>query len=119
MRRAGWFQSTLIDTVAYAYDGEGRRVLKQGPATTTEYVYDAMGELAAEYTVVGTAPAAPCTTCYLMTDHLGSTRMMTDAALTGGGGVQVRALHDYLPFGTEIRSTQDGRAAPWAATARI
>jgi YD repeat-containing protein len=78
----------------YGYDGDGRRVFKQTPANTTNYVYDASGELAAEYS---TAPQTnPCQTCYLTTDHLGSTRVMTNPA---GSAV---SQHDYLPFGEEV-----------------
>lgn len=77
----------------YRYDGEGRRVTKQtgtGPVTT--FVYDAFGGLAAEY---GTAPTETGTH-YITADHLGSTRLVTDA--TGA----VISRHDYLPFGEEI-----------------
>ena len=76
---------------AYQYDGAGHRVAKincpSGMSTCTAatssasmvwYVYDAAKNLAAEYGVSSTATASPCTTCYLMDDHLGSTRMMTD-----------------------------------------
>jgi len=54
----------------YQYDGDGRRVTKTGGGNTTIYVYDAAGQLAAEYETM--AQAALCTTCYLSTDHLGS-----------------------------------------------
>jgi RHS repeat-associated protein len=75
----------------------------QGSATTV-YVYDAQGQLAAEY---ATQPETPlCTTCYLTADHLGSTRLMTD----GASGAAV-ALHDYLPFGEEIPSGIGGRSS--------
>ncbi len=52
------------------------------------------GQLAAEYGAELAQP--PCATCYLTVDHLGSTRMLTDAIGT------VESLHDYLPFGEEI-----------------
>jgi RHS repeat-associated protein len=80
-------------TTTYSYDGEGRRVKKAlaGGATTT-YVYDAMGRLAAEYG--GTVDTGG--TQYLTADHLGSTRLMTNAS----GGMVKR--YDYLPFGEEI-----------------
>jgi RHS repeat-associated protein len=94
--------------VVNSYDGDGRRVQKvQCPAGTnpctaastgaqpTVYVYDAAGQLAAEYTVGWTPPASPCTTCYLTTDHLGSGRALTDT--TG-----VKERHDYAPFGREL-----------------
>ncbi len=94
-------------TSTYSYDGDGHRVMKQSGGVTTVYVYDLQGELAAEYTTAGTPPAPPCTTCYLMMDHLGSTRMMTDPSRT------VMALHDYVPFGQEIPSGTDGRDSTW------
>lgn len=95
-------------TTTYAYDGNGRRVMKVSPESTTAYVYDAQGQLAAEYSSYATAPAPPpCTTCYVMADMLGSTRMLTNAA-----GAVV-ALHDYLPFGEEIVAGTDGRDAAW------
>ena len=36
-------------TATYSYDGEGRRVMKVTGGVTTVYVYDPMGEVAAEY----------------------------------------------------------------------
>jgi RHS repeat-associated protein len=83
----------------YYYDGEGRRVLTQAPdGTTTTFVYDAAGNLSAEYGSL--APPAPlCATCYLTTDHLGSTRVITDAS----GCAVFR--QDYLPFGETILSS--------------
>jgi RHS repeat-associated protein len=89
----------------YDYDGEGRRVRHRHqtwvngawttPAnSTTLYVYDAFGKLAAEYGAQ--SASSPCVTCYLTTDTLGSTRMVTDE-----NGVAV-ARYDYLPFGQEI-----------------
>jgi RHS repeat-associated protein len=54
---------------------------------------------------VATPP--PCATCYLTADHLGSTRMVTDASGT------VQSLTDYLPFGEEIQSGVGLRAAPY------
>jgi RHS repeat-associated protein len=90
-------------TTTYTYDGEGRRVAKQvGGGTPTVYLYDAMGQLAAEY---GSSPDTQCTTCFLTADHLGSTRMVTDG--TGA----VKALHDYLPFGEEIPAGVGNRSS--------
>ena len=92
------------NSTAYFYDGEGRRVQKVTGTATTSYVYDAAGQLAAEY---ATQPSpSPCSTCYLVADNLGSTRMMMD-----GGGL-VQSLHDYLPFGEEIPATVGGRSSP-------
>jgi len=80
-------------TSTYLYDAEGRRVQKVSAGQTTTYVYDAMGNLAAE---IGGSDAPGCATCYLTPDHLGSTRLITDA--TGN----VVGRYDYTPFGSEI-----------------
>ena len=95
----------MLTNVKYRYDGEGRRVQKEvvGGKTTT-YVYNAAGQLVAEY--AGTVPGA---LRYLTPDHLGSTRVVTGAVVSGSdGGVVSR--HDYLPFGEEIGSL-GGRTA--------
>jgi YD repeat-containing protein len=87
-------QATIGTTVTeYAYDGEGRRVKKGG----TTYVYDAFGQLAAEYG--GTNPLSG--TRYLTADHLGSTRLVTDAV---GGDQQ---CSDYFPFGEELQRVSE------------
>ncbi len=83
------------NTTTYAYDGEGRRVKKGNEI----YVYDAFGNLAAEYG--GTASSTG--TRYLTTDHLGSTRLITKA----DGAVDQRI--DYLPFGKAIPNGVSGR----------
>jgi len=116
--------SVLSSVTAYQYDGNGRRVAKVDcpsgtnscspsvtGATTTWYVYDADGQLAAEYTNGSSTP--PCTTCYLTADHLGSTRVMTDQS---GNPVQ---CHDYLPFGEEIMAGIDGRAGCYGSSPGI
>jgi RHS repeat-associated protein len=91
-------QATIGTTVTeYSYDGEGRRVKKGG----TTYVYDAFGQLAAEYG--GTNPLSG--TRYLTADHLGSTRLVTDAA---GGSQQ---CSDYFPFGEELAAGTGSRPA--------
>jgi RHS repeat-associated protein len=94
----------------YLYDGDGERVTKAiVGGSTTLYVYDAMGRLAAEY-ASGDASAPPCATCYLSWDHLGSTRLVTDQSDS------VVARHDYLPFGEEIQSGVGGRTSVWGAS---
>jgi len=81
----------------YIYDGSGQRVQKVvGGGLTTTYVYGAAGDLTSEF-VSGTPPSNPCTTCYIVSDTLGSTRLMMDAS-----SGSIVALHDYLPFGEEI-----------------
>jgi RHS repeat-associated protein len=67
---------------------------------TTQYVYDAQGQLAAEFS--SQAPTVTGTE-YLIADHLGSTRMSTNSS---GGCLQ---LHDYLPFGEDTINTLGGR----------
>jgi RHS repeat-associated protein len=57
--------------------------------------------MAAEYSLG--AQSLPCTTCYIATDHLGSTRMVTDQ------NANVVGRHDYLPFGEEIAANTGGR----------
>jgi YD repeat-containing protein len=57
----------------YKYDGDGKRVQKVTGSATTTYVYDAAGQLAAEYLSAGANPVSG--TQYLATDHLGSTRV--------------------------------------------
>ncbi len=102
--------SSTIGGVAtqYGYDGDNRRVKKTTGTATTVYVYDAAGELAAEYAPV-TDPDPPCRTCYLLNDHLGSTRAMVDEAQA------LVARYDYLPFGEQIPTGYDGRTALWGA----
>jgi RHS repeat-associated protein len=90
-------------TTTYTYDGDGKRVEKVGASGTTVYVYDAAGVLTAEYGTTG--QSSPCTTCYLGTDHLGTTRIVMDAV----GNVVSR--HDFTPFGEEIPASTVGRDA--------
>jgi RHS repeat-associated protein len=82
----------------YFYDGEGRRVKKVVGGATTTFVYDAFGKLVAEY-----SGARQFWVSHITSDHLGSTR-----AVTNDTGV-VQSRLDYLPFGEEIPSTVGGR----------
>jgi len=102
-------RQTAAGLYTYAYDGDGRRVQKTGGGATTVYVYDAAGQLAAEYSTAAAAAPSPCATCYLSYDHLGSVRMVTDSH----GNVISR--HDYLPFGEEIPGNTAGRGSVWGA----
>jgi RHS repeat-associated protein len=88
----------------YNYDGEGRRVQKITTSGTTNYVYDAMGHLAAEYGGSSTSAGR----VYLSVDALGSTRLVTDAS--GNPTEQ----YDYAPFGEELTQGIDGRIAPYS-----
>jgi RHS repeat-associated protein len=100
----GRMQSSTISGAAtsYVYDADGRRVMKQAGSGSTVYVYDASGLLTAEYTTGSTAVL--CGTCYVTPDHLGSTRLVTDAAANAVG------CHDYLPSGEEIPTGLGGRS---------
>jgi hypothetical protein len=82
---------------------------KEGVWVATD-MYDAFGNLAAEY---GTVASAACTTCYLSYDHLGSVRLVTDQ------NANVVARHDYLPFGEEIPANTAGRNSQWGLTADV
>ena len=101
------FDTTGVETDGtYSYDGEGRRVKRVVGGVTTTYVYNVLGQLVAEYASSGTLlPGIR----YLTPDHLGSTRVVSQAVVSGSdGGVVSR--HDYLPFGEEIGSL-GGRTA--------
>jgi RHS repeat-associated protein len=112
--RMSWASGPNIGWTAYGYDGEGRRVTKLvcpsgvtqaqctaslNGANLTVYAYDAHGKLAAEY-----GPQADVGTRYLMSDHLGSTRVVVD----GTGAAQ--QCNDYLPFGEDIPAGKGGRS---------
>ncbi len=101
-------------TTTYVYDGDGRRVMRQrvlggGSTESTVYVYDAMGQLMAEYTDGQLGSNVACTTCMLHADHLGSTRMVTSRQ---GTAVSTVARRDYLPYGDELTA---GRGAMYTA----
>ncbi len=80
----------------YFYDGEGRRVKKVDGGETTVFVYNANGQLVAEYSSNAQPVSNPTT--YLTSDTLGSPRVNT------GADGSVVARHDYLPFGEEIEA---------------
>ena len=106
------FDTTGADSdTTYSYDGEGRRVKKVVGGATTTYVYNAGGQLVAEY--AGRVPAA---LRYLTPDHLGSTRVVTSHGI-GGAAAVVLSRHDYLPFGEEIGTAYGGRSSVSGYTA--
>jgi RHS repeat-associated protein len=96
-------------SVFYEYDGEGRRVKKTVGSAVTVYVYDATGQLAAEYS--NQAPPVGGTQ-YLTADALGSTRLVTDSA-----GTMKR--YDYLPFGEDIVQGKGGRGSEYPTAASL
>jgi YD repeat-containing protein len=98
-------RQTKLESNVYSYDGAGQRVGKTTANGTTSYIYDAFGQLAAEY--------SSATTCYLSTDHLGSTRLVTDPYAS------VVARHDYAPFGQEIPAGVGGRTPVWGASDNV
>jgi RHS repeat-associated protein len=101
-RQTSYNTGNAMLNATYDYDGDGRRVRKLQNGKTTVWVYDAAGRLAAEYS---DEIASNSGTTYVTADHLGSTRILTDAA----GNVQSRT--DYLPFGEEIASNWGNRSS--------
>ncbi|HMM78707.1 MAG TPA: RHS repeat-associated core domain-containing protein [Pyrinomonadaceae bacterium] len=76
----------------YSYDGDGRRIKKVTVTETTVFVYNASGQLVAEYsTQISQTPRIS----YVTADHLGSPRVVTDEV----GAVVDRK--DYTAFGEE------------------
>jgi RHS repeat-associated protein len=79
----------------YFYNGEGKRVKKTTTSETTIFVYNAGGEIVAEYSTV---QANNPTVSYTATDPLGSPRVITDKS----GNVISR--RDFMPFGEELNA---------------
>jgi RHS repeat-associated protein len=94
----------VTTTVNYTYDGDGRRIIKNvAGGSTTTYVYDATGNLTAEYS---SATNPHTGTLYLTSDHLGSTRLITTPVVPFGVTVaSPTSRSDYLAFGQEIPNT--------------
>jgi RHS repeat-associated protein len=92
----------------YSYDGDGRRVKKTTSSGTIIYVYNAMGQMVAEYRDSSYANGSG--TSYITADHLGTPRVITGESINDSkGGVKER--HDYLPFGEEIYADTVRRTA--------
>jgi len=105
MRQAevNWPGSGTITAMEYGYDGEGRRVMRKvAGAVRTVWVYNAMGQMVAEYESSSVAAPSCGGPCYLTADHLGSTRVVW------GGDGTIKQLRDYAPFGEEVVSTLRG-----------
>jgi RHS repeat-associated protein len=107
-RQTQVYDNASGSTFSYGYDGVGTRVSKTLEGVTTQYVHDAFGNLAAEYSTAGPQDVQ-CKTCYLSWDQLGSTRLVTDSS------ANVIARHDFLPFGQEIPGGDAGRTSQWDA----
>jgi RHS repeat-associated protein len=104
---------------SYVYSVEGRRVKRTVGGATTLYLHDGgsvlsefanpspgVGTWQKDYIYLGGAllatESASDGTRYHFSDHLGTPRVITDAA----GNVVSR--HDYYPYGTEITAWTDG-----------
>ncbi len=99
--------ASLQEQGTYFYDGLGQRVKRttniRGASETTVYVYDAFGQLAAEYS--SKAPAAGSGGRFFITqDHLGSTRLVTKQ------DKKFAECRDFFPFGERIASGLNGRS---------
>lgn len=83
--------------MAYSYDGNGERVRAYNAITdqTTYFIFDADGQLSAEYTVNVPPPTLPWIS-YLTNDALGSPRVITNSY------GDLKARRDFYPFGEEI-----------------
>jgi RHS repeat-associated protein len=94
---------------AFSYDPDGRRIKKtwtsSGATATTYYFYDALGQLASEYS---TQPAVSTGTSYVHTDLLGSVRMVTGEK-PSNGPAPVLECYDYLPYGRLLNSGDNNR----------
>jgi RHS repeat-associated protein len=86
----------------YSYSGDGQRVRKTIGQNETVFVYDAVGQLVAEYS---TETAVNPNLSYVTADHLGSPRIVTDQS------GQVVSRHDYRGFGEEVASSYANRTA--------
>jgi RHS repeat-associated protein len=107
---------------SYTYDGDGNRVRRNVNGTETWQVFGLGGELLAEYEPAA-SPSSPqkeygyrngellvtaetsANLHYLVTDQLGTPRMVFDQT----GNLAGVGRHDYLPFGEELFAGVGGR----------
>jgi RHS repeat-associated protein len=94
-----------VVTGEYRYDAGGNRVEKIVGTNTTTYVYNAFGQVAAEYETAPQTMGREPGRFFRTTDHLGSTRLVTRADGT------VKTRRDFFPFGEEILDTYGNRQA--------
>jgi len=117
----------------YTYNGDGQRVRRKVYGVETWSVYGMDGELVAEYPqqvaagspqkeygyrngqllVIGQPYAGNANAQWLVTDQLGTPRMIFDKT----GSVAGVSRHDYLPFGEEILAGTGGRTMTQGYTA--
>ena len=106
----------------YAYNADGQRVRRKVDGQETWQIYGIEGELVAEYAANGAAGSpqkeygyrngqllvtAGGTIKWLVSDHLGTPRMVVDQT----GSLANLKRHDYLPFGEELFVPAGGRSA--------
>ncbi len=112
---------TSTSTYTFAYDGLGDRIRETGPSgskTFNNTVVASGGEMLYLKNVVGTtttktaylyagsllvATVSGTTTSYVHEDHLGDTRLVTQAG--HGGSVNVVFSTNYLPFGIQYAAS--------------
>lgn len=102
--------ATGTPDATYFYDGEGRRIRKVSSTETTVFVYNATGQLVAEYS---TQTAQTPQISYLTTDHLGSPRIITNENGT------VKDRKDYSAFGEESTSAQRSSNSEYSAADQL
>jgi RHS repeat-associated protein len=120
--RMAWEQNSQTSIYSrYTYDSEGHRARRDAGGSVTWAIYGFGGEVLAEY-AQGASPASPQkeygyrggellvtaeaggTVNWLISDHLGTPRMVADQT----GSLSGVKRHDYLPFGEEL-TWQGGR----------
>src|SRR6185369_15500082 len=104
----------------YGYNADGQRVRRKLDGQETWQIYGIEGELVAEYAANGAAGSpqkeygyrngqllitAGGTIQWLVSDHLGTPRMVVDQT----GSLANLKRHDYLPFGEELFAPAGGR----------
>ncbi|MFN8007375.1 MAG: DUF922 domain-containing protein [Terriglobia bacterium] len=109
--QVGYNGGNVTINATYDYDGDGRRVRQFQNTVTTVFVYNAQGQMVAEYKSQGSS--VPGGTSYYTTDHLGSTRVVTNPEGS------IRGRHDYLPFGEELASTYGRGSIPGYGAADV
>lgn len=102
--------NTTDPNVTYSYDGNGRRIKTISSTETVVFVYDGLGNLAAEYsTKLSQTPRVS----YLTTDHLGSPRIITNES----GAVTKR--QDFSAFGEETITSQRTARSDYSAGSEL
>ncbi|NOT61489.1 MAG: RHS repeat-associated core domain-containing protein [Acidobacteria bacterium] len=117
-------------THTYTYEADGKRTRRNVNGVETWLIYGLGSELVAEYPVGGTSNAPQKEYGYrggqllviydatesgdkrwqwLVTDHLGTPRMIADLS----GSLTGMKRHDYLPFGEEIKAGTGVRDASY------